>query len=338
MTVQRSALQIGYVAATEQYSAPDLVEYGVLAEQAGFDVMWASDHFHPWQDNQGHAGQAWLTLAALGQRTRRIVMGTGVTCPTYRYNPAIVAQAFATLGVLYPGRVFLGTGTGEAINELTTGGGWGPYKERAARLREALALINRLWTEDWVTFEGQYYTVREAKIYDKPAQKVPLYVAASGPRTARLAGECSDGLITVGGVASIPLHRIMDAFAEGATSAGKDAATMPRLCEMYVVAGTHEECLPGAELWQFIGNLEGMVENPDPRAIERLAKERVDLQTVARQWLVSLDPQEHLQALLTLEEQGFTHVFLHPPQLDQRRFIAFYGEHVLPAWRSRAGR
>jgi len=148
-------LQIGYVAAHEQFPGPELVEYGVLAEQAGFDIMWASDHFHPWQHNQGHATQAWLTLAALGQRTQRIVMGTGVTCPTYRYNPAIVAQTFASLGVFYPGRVFLGVGTGEALNEAPSGGGWGPYKERAARLREALTLIERLWTEDWVTYRGQ---------------------------------------------------------------------------------------------------------------------------------------------------------------------------------------
>jgi F420-dependent hydroxymycolic acid dehydrogenase len=326
--------QIGYVAAHEQFSAPELIEYGVLAEQAGFDALWVSDHFHPWQDNQGHAGQAWLTLAALGQRTRRLVLGTGVTCPTYRYNPAIVAQTFSSLAVLYPGRVFLGVGTGEALNEAPSGGGWGPYKERAARLREAIVLIRKLWTEDWVTYRGEYYAVTEAKIYDKPEHPVPLYVAASGPKTARLAGELSDGLITVGGGAGLPLDRIHAAFAEGAASAGKqDAAALPRLCELYVVAGTEQDALPGAELWQFIGGLEGMMEVPDPREIERQAKQKVDTHRVVEKWTVSLDPREHVRVLQALGDQGFTHVFVHSPQADQRRFIEFYGQHVLPALR-----
>ena len=324
---------VAYVAAHEQFPAPELIEYGVLAEQAGFDALWVSDHFHPWQDNQGHAGQAWLTLAALGQRTSRIVMGTGVTCPTYRYNPAIVAQTFASLGVLYPGRIFLGVGTGEALNEAPSGGGWGPYKERAARLREALVLIDRLWSEDWVTFQGDYYSVHEAKIYDKPAQRVPVYVAASGPKTARLAGELSDGLITVGGGAGLPLDKIMASFEQGAAAAGKQAAALPRLCELYIVAGTPEEALPGAELWQFIGGLDGMMEIPDPREIERRAKEKVDPHAVVRQWTVSLDPDEHVRVLQALGAQGFTHVFLHSPQADQRRVIDFYGKHVLPALR-----
>ncbi|HLA18002.1 MAG TPA: LLM class flavin-dependent oxidoreductase, partial [Dehalococcoidia bacterium] len=107
---------VGYVLSHEQFPPGELIEYAVAAEVAGFDAVWASDHFHPWQDNQGHAGQAWITLAAIGQRTSRITMGTAVTCPIYRYHPAIVAQAFATLGLLYPGRVFLGAGTGEAVN------------------------------------------------------------------------------------------------------------------------------------------------------------------------------------------------------------------------------
>jgi TAT-translocated FGD2 family F420-dependent dehydrogenase len=327
-------LQIGYVAALEQFSAPDVVEFGALAEAAGFDALWVSDHFHPWQDNQGHAGHAWLTLAALGQRTRRIVLGTGVTCPTYRYNPAIVAQAFASLGVLCPGRIFLGTGTGEAINEVPTGGGWGPYKERAARLREAIALIERLWTEEWVTFRGDYYTVDQARIYDKPAVRVPLYVAASGPRTARLAGELSDGLISVGGALNLPLDQIMAAFDEGARASGKDPSALPRLCEFYVVVGSDEEALPGCELWQFGAALEeGFIDNPDPRDIERRARQKVDLREVVRRWTVSLDAGVHVRALQALGERGFTHIFVHSPQADQRRFIEFYGSQVLPALR-----
>src|SRR5438105_14452472 len=132
---------VGFVLAHEQFPAPQLVELGVLAEQTGWDMVWTSDHFQPWQDNEGHCGFAWVTLAALGQRTQRIPFGTGVTCPTYRYRPAIVAEAFATLGLLYPGRVFLGVGAGEALNEVPADGGWGAYKERAGRLAEAVEVI-----------------------------------------------------------------------------------------------------------------------------------------------------------------------------------------------------
>ena len=187
---------IGYFLSHEQFSPASLVEAAVHAEQAGFDSVWASDHVHPWQENQGHAGNAWLTLAAIGQRTAGVMLGTAVTCPIYRNHPALVAQAFATLGELYPGRVFLGVGTGEAVNELPAGGGWGPYDERISRLREAVTLIRRLWTQDRVTHAGPAFPIANAKIYDQPVEPIPIYIAASGPRSAALAGEIGDGWIT----------------------------------------------------------------------------------------------------------------------------------------------
>src|SRR3990172_2748544 len=159
---------VGYVLSHEQFAPGELIEYAVAAEAAGFDAVWASDHFHPWQDNQGHAGQAWITLAAIGQRTARVPMGTAVTCPIYRYNPAIVAQAFATLGLLYPGRVFLGAGTGEAVNEAPAGGGGAPAPGRRARLREAIALARRLWTGGWVASGGPAFPRANARLYDAP--------------------------------------------------------------------------------------------------------------------------------------------------------------------------
>ncbi len=325
---------IGYQAAHEQFTAQDLVELGVLAEDAGFEAFVASDHFAPWMDNQGHAGLAWLTLAALGQRTRRILLGTGVTCPTYRYNPAIVAQAFATLDGMYPGRIFLGVGTGEALNEVPTGGGWEPYRERAARLREAITLTRRLWTGEWVSFKGEFYTLDEAKLYDKPNNPVPIYVAASGPKTARLAGELGDGLITVGGTHSERFDRVQTAFVEGAVSASKDAASMPRLCELYVVAGDEKEALEGAELWRHHGGLKGILDIADPREILRLAREKVEPRDVIGRWVVGRDPEVHIEALRQLGERGFTHVTVHSPQADQRGFIEFYGSKVLPTLRA----
>src|SRR4030042_2403113 len=217
---------IGYAASHEQFAASDLIEYAVLAEKAGFDALWTSDHFHPWQDNQGHCGHAWITLAAMGQRTQRLLLGTGITCPIYRYNPAEVAHAFASLGVLYPGRVCVGLGTGEALNEVPAGGGWGPYRERAGRLAEAITLIRRLWTEDWVTFEGRYYRLQGAKLYDRPPRPIPIYVAASGPTSARLAGRHGDGWIPDPG--TIRRRDVVQAFEEGVRASGRDPRAMPR--------------------------------------------------------------------------------------------------------------
>src|SRR5258708_39577844 len=179
---QRLPAIIGLELSHEQFPITQLVDLGVQAEQAGFASVWADDHFEPGQDNQGRCSLAWVTLAALGQRTQRILMGTGVACPSYRYRPQIVAQAFASLGLLYPGRVFLGVGAGEAVNEIPGGGGWGAYEERAARLEEAVALIRRLWTGGWVSPQGRYYPGEHARLYDLPRPRVPSYVAATGPK------------------------------------------------------------------------------------------------------------------------------------------------------------
>jgi TAT-translocated FGD2 family F420-dependent dehydrogenase len=320
-------VQIGYVAAHEQFPASQLLDLTARAEQAGFDAMWTSDHFHPWQDNQGHAGHAWITLAALTQRTGRIVMGTGVTCPTYRNNPAIVAQAFATLANLAPGRIFLGLGTGEAINEVPTGGGWGNYRERADRLVESITIIRALWEQEWVSFEGKYHRLQQANLYDKPVQPVPMYVAAGGPKTGRLAGLHADGLITVGGISSAS---VIGAFEEGARAAGKDPAAMPRLIEFYAIAGDRQIALPGARLWQFGAAHEGIFDVSDPREVQRIAEEKATPEELVDRWTVSPDPAVHVQALVNLARQGYTHIFVHSPQTNQEYFIDFYGQEVLP--------
>src|SRR5579885_1653737 len=276
---------IGYVASHEQFPVPYLIEMTVLAEQAGFDAMWASDHFHPWQDNQGHAGHAWITLAALTQRTSRLLLGTGVTCPTYRNNPAIVAQAFASLSVLAPGRVYLGVGTGEALNEVPTGGGWGGYKERAARLTEAISIIRALWDGEWVSYQGRYHQITNARLFDKPSQPVPIYVAAGGPKSGRLAGQYGDGLVTVGGIFGEQGRAVIDAFEQSAREAGKDPARMARLVEMFAVVGDERTALPGARLWQFSGAIDGLFDVADPREIRRIAEERTTPEAVLRHWV-----------------------------------------------------
>jgi len=324
-------LRVGYCASHEQWPAAELVGFAVQAERAGFDALWVSDHFHPWQDNQGHAGHPWVTLAIMGQRTSRITLGTGVTCPSYRYRPPEVAQAFASLAGFYPGRIFLGVGTGEALNEVAAGGGWGPYRERAARLVEAIGLIRRLWRGDWVTHRGRYFELPLAKLYDAPSIPPPIYMAASGPRAVRLAGEHADGLITDPDTARDAEK--MAAFERGARDAGKDPARLPRLVELYVCVGDREEALSVAPLWRFGPIGWQLLDLADPRESQRRAEADVPLEHVIQRWIVGPDPERHVQALRDLQQRGVTDVYIHSAQHDQAHVIDFYGRHVIPALR-----
>jgi F420-dependent hydroxymycolic acid dehydrogenase len=316
----------------EQFPSAELLDLGAEAESAGFDGVWASDHFHPWQDNQGHAGHAWITLAALSQRTSRITMGTGVTCPTYRFRPADVAHAFATLSGLAPGRIFLGVGTGEALNEIPSGGGWGPYRERAARLEEAVALIRRLWTEDWVTSDGPYFPVQNANLYDKPPEPIPIYIAGGGPKSAALAGRAGDGWITgEGALLQQDRPEPMIAFCDGRGASGADPGAARILIEQYTVVGTASEAAEAARFWQFIPVARDLLTEPDPRAIQRYALQHTTAAKAAERMLVSPDPDDHIERLRALHAAGATDVFIHAPQPDQRKVISFYAESVLPA-------
>ncbi|MBD0275030.1 MAG: LLM class flavin-dependent oxidoreductase, partial [Acetobacteraceae bacterium] len=193
-------LTLGYKASAEQFAPSRLLEFGVLAERAGFDSCFVSDHFQPWKHTDGHAPNSLVWLGALGARTERLAIGTSVLTPSFRYHPSIVAQAFGTLGAMFPGRVILGVGTGEGLNEVpATGAPWPEFKERFARLREAVALIRRLWSEERVSFEGQYYRTEKATIYDRPERMVPIYVAAAGALVAKYAGRAGDGFICTSG-------------------------------------------------------------------------------------------------------------------------------------------
>jgi TAT-translocated FGD2 family F420-dependent dehydrogenase len=325
--------RVGFVLAHEQFPAAELVALAIEAEQGGFETLWTSDHFHPWMDNQGHSGQAWVTLAAISQRVR-LPFGTGVTCPTFRYRPAVVAQAFATLAALAPGRVFLGVGSGEAINEQAATGEWGSYRERAERLVEAIGIIRLLWSGEWVSHRGRYYEVPQARLYDPPPQPIPLYVAAGGARSMRLAGEHGDGLITDARHAVLPEMR--EAFADGARAAGKDASAMPILAEAFVVAGGARERDEAVAAWRFVSHaFDRFVQEPDPRTIAREARS-IGAEEAVRGWIVSADPETHAEALQQLFDQGVHEVYVHSGQHDQRGFIDFYGTNVLPRLRRAA--
>jgi coenzyme F420-dependent glucose-6-phosphate dehydrogenase len=193
------AVRFGYKLSAEQFGPSALLDFTVAAEQAGFDTAAISDHFQPWRHTGGHAPFSLAWLGAAGQATSRIQLGTSVLTPTFRYHPAVVAQAFGTLGCLFPGRVWLGMGTGESLNEAPLGVEWPDQKERFARLKEAVTLIQMLWTDERVTFDGAFYRTRNATIYDRPETPVPIYIAASGPAAARLAGRVADGFMCTSG-------------------------------------------------------------------------------------------------------------------------------------------
>jgi F420-dependent hydroxymycolic acid dehydrogenase len=321
--------QIGFVLSHEQFTQPELIELGVAAEQAGFDMVWASDHIHPWQDNQGHASHAWLTLAALGQRTQRITMGTGVTCPTFRYHPAVVAHAFASLGVLYPGRVFLGVGSGEALNEQAATGQWGEYEERADRFEEAVQLIRQLWQGEPVTHKGTYYQTEGLKLYDLPSTPVPLYMAASGPKSMHIVGANADGLITDAESAIEP--KLRQALDEGLRNAKKDPTRFTIHAELFVYVGDKKQAEPVAKKWRFLPKAwTDYVDVPDPREIDRRAQKEVPIDDVLSMMTVSPDPAEHVAKLQTLIDGGVTHIYVHAGNENQPEAIEFYRDHVLP--------
>src|SRR4051794_5184195 len=215
-------IRFGYKASAEQFAPAELLGYSVLAEELGFDSVFVSDHLQPWRHHGGHAPAALPWLGALAARTERVLIGTSVLTPTFRYHPAVVAQAFATLGMLAPGRVVLGVGSGESLNEVPLGIPWPDGKERFARLKEAVTLIKRLWAEDRVSFDGQFYRTDNATVYDKPERPVRLYIGASGPSATRLAGRLADGFITTSGKGhQLYTDTLLPALREGAEKAGR---------------------------------------------------------------------------------------------------------------------
>jgi coenzyme F420-dependent glucose-6-phosphate dehydrogenase len=328
---------LGYKASAEQFGPNELLDYSVLAEQRGFDSVFISDHFQPWRHSGGHSPFSIAWLGALGARTSRLLLGTSVLTPTFRYQPAVVAQAFGTLGVMFPRRVILGVGTGESLNEVpATGMPWPEPKERTARLKEALALIRQLWSEDRVTFEGQYYRTDRATIYDKPASPIPLYVAAAGPVLAKYAGQFADGFICTSGKAP-ELYRdtLLPNVASGIQASGRAPAALDMMIEMKVSFDSdRRRALEDTRLWSALAlSPEEKMSVEDPLEMERLA-DQLPVERASKRWIVSTDPDEHVERIRPYLEMGFNHLVFHAPGSDQVRFLNLYADQVLPKLRA----
>ncbi len=331
-------LTLGYKASAEQFGPRRLLDLAVAAEKAGFDSVWTSDHFQPWRHTDGHAPNALIWLGAAAQATERVVLGTSVLTPSFRYNPAVVAQAFATLGCLAPERVILGVGTGESLNEVVVGVEWPEQSERFARLKESVELVDRLFREDFVEFEGKYYRTHYATLYDRPEKPVPIYIAASGPAAARLAGRVAQGFICTSGKGKeLYTDTLVPAVAEGAAKADRDPKSLEMMIEMKVSFDTDRaRAMEDTKVWAALAlPAEKKMGVEDPREMERLAKEVEDV--AHRRWLVSDDVDEHLEQIKPYIDWGFTHLVFHFPGEDQEDAIARYGKRILPELRKRFG-
>jgi coenzyme F420-dependent glucose-6-phosphate dehydrogenase len=333
-------LRLGYKASAEQFGPNELLDFSILAEQRGFDSVFVSDHFQPWRHTGGHAPFSIAWMGALGARTSRIMIGTSVLTPTFRYHPAVVAQAFGTLGSLFSGRVILGVGTGESLNEVpATGMAWPEQKERSARLKEALTLIRLLWSEERVTFKGRYYCTDRATIYDKPAIAPPLYVAAAGPIFAKYAGQFADGFICTSGKAP-ELYRdtLLPNVATGIEASGRTPSAVDMMIEMKVSFDSdRQRALEDTRYWAALAlSHEEKMSVDDPLEMERLA-DRLPAERAAARWIISADPDEHVEKIRPYLDMGFRHLVFHAPGPDQARFLNLYADQVLPKLRASLG-
>lgn len=329
-------LKLGYKASAEQFGPTELLEFGVHAEKCGFDSVFVSDHFQPWRHTGGHAPFSFTWLGALGAKTERVVMGTSVVTPTFRYHPSVVAHAMATLGVMFPGRVVLGVGTGESLNEVPSIGiEWPEFKERYARFREANRLMRELWSKERVSFEGEYFKTANATLYDRPEGGVPLYVAAGGPQVAKYAGRVGDGFICTSGKGeALYKEQLIPSFEEGARESGRDPAALDKLIEVKVSFDTdRKRALEDTKHWGALAlSAEEKTGVEDPLEMERLA-DALPVERTAGRWIVSTDPDEHVEKIKWYVDLGLTHLVFHAPGPDQKRFMDLYAEKVIPRLR-----
>lgn len=324
-------MDIGFFAAHEQHGPVTLLDHASAAEHAGFDTVWTSDHTHPWWHTGAHCGAAWPWLASALERTDAVRMGTGVTPPISRYHPGVIAQVFGTLGAMYPGRVHLTLGTGEAMNEVPLGYDWPEYPERRERLIDACEIVNRLWNGGFQRYDGHFWTIDDLKLYTVPDQRVPLYVAGNGPQSARVAGTYADGFLTVRDVDTFEekLRPALESAAEAADRSTSDLTLIKQLGVSYGAA--RQEALESAGFWRGPRAIGFHQDIADPREIERQGRE-IPLERMAEAWLVTTDPTDVHEALVDAASAGFDEVEILSASPDQTEFIEMMETEVLPSF------
>jgi secondary-alcohol dehydrogenase (coenzyme-F420) len=304
--------KVGYFASIEQYSPTEALRQAIKADQMGFDSVWVDDHFHPWSHTSAAGGFAWSWMASALQATKHVSISTCCTCPTMRYNPSITAQAFATMGYMYPGRVMLALGSGEPINESTITGQWYPTPVRQEMMCESIDLIKKLWTsDDLIDFHGKYFNLYGGKLYTRPEKKVPIYFSAVGPNAARMAGQWGDHLIT-GGPGEHIKTTVIPTFEKSAKASGKDPSKMERaMLQWYSVDPDMDKALEGIRFWGGCVHPSCLTDKnmTDPRDVEKLGKQ-VSCEMLGQMFWVATDAEGVIKKMEEYRKAGITHFAL----------------------------
>lgn len=326
-------MKFAWLCSHESYQPEVLLEHAVAAEQAGFDMVTGADHFHPWVDDESAASFVWAWFGAVAQATDRLELATSVTCPLFRYHPGLVAQMAATVDRLSGGRFSLGVGTGEAINEGPLGYRFPGYTERIERMEEALRIMSTLLDGQRLDFEGRYYRTHTARLYSPPAHRVPIWMAAGGPKSAGFAGRHADGLITSVKEPADSVERVIGPYRQAAADRG--AASTVLATRWCVLAADDEEA------WQALAPMRGLrapgrLETVDPKLLRQRADE-MDRTDILGQYTIVRDAEEMVRAYLPLvTEVGADAVAIQVASVDAARTIELVGAHVLPLLRSAA--
>lgn len=327
-------MKLAWLCSHESYQPEVLLEHAVLAEEVGFDVVTGADHFHPWVDDVSAASYVWTWFGAVAQATSRVELATSVTAPLFRYHPALIAQAAATVDRLSNGRFILGVGTGEAINEAPLGYSFPGYGERIARMREALTIMHGLLASEKLDFDGEYYQARTAKLYSPPTGRVPVWMAAGGPKSATFAGETCEGLITSVKDPAETVANIITPYREAATARGADTTVM---ATRWVVLAENDD-----EAWEALVSMRGLrapgrLEVADP-AVLRERADAMDRQEILSKYTIVRDLDQLTEAYLPLvSDVGADYVAIQVASADPADTIRRIGTEVLPVLRKAAG-
>lgn len=352
---------IGYWASQEQYSMQQLIDFVKEAEKGGFDRTLTSDHFHPWSHTNGHGNFTWVWISAVAERTRKMKFLTGVTAGVYRYNPGIIAQAFASLDVLYPGRIGLGVGSGEAMNEVPLGFDWPSAEIRVERTIEAIQIINKLWNRDrtlknserssnidseennsreasidddgFVTFKGKYFKIKNAKLYTPPSTNIPLYMAGSGPQAIKAAAKYTDGLITTSKPDKV--GEVFDIFDSAAQEVNKDPDSLQKIAKPKVsYSEDYDKAFKACEFWRTTQIDDAFNTNiSDPRILEQKAQQEVSDDEQKKSTIIVTSIEDLIAPIEKYFHAGFTQIYIHSTSPDEIEFIRLFSKKVLPYFR-----
>jgi coenzyme F420-dependent glucose-6-phosphate dehydrogenase len=356
-------IHIGYWASQEQYSMQQLIDFVIEAEKGGFERTLTSDHFHPWSHTNGHGNFTWVWISAVAERTRKMKFLTGVTAGVYRYNPGIIAQAFASLDVLYPGRIGLGVGSGEAMNEVPLGFDWPPAEIRVERTIEAIQIINKLWGRDrnlknserssnidyeennsreasiddddngFVTFKGKYFKIKNAKLYTPPSTNIPLYMAGSGPQAIKAAAKYTDGLITTSKPDQV--GDVFNLFDSAAQEVNKDPDSLQKIAKPKIsYSEDYDKAFKACEFWRTTQIDDAFNTNiSDPRILEQKAQQEVSDDEQKKSTIIVTSIEDLIAPSEKYFHAGFTQIYVHSTSPDEIEFIRLFSKKVLPYFR-----